>query len=111
MKSLALVIISLGFCTLSFSQNQDSCPGLTPEFTNEKYLAAGGIQFTDASTNDNNSSLTYSWDFGNGQESSEQNPFMVFDTEGDYSVTLTVTDQDGCQEQIQKVVNWSYDNN
>lgn len=34
--------------------------------------------------------LTYSWDFGNGETSTEENPVVFFD-EGEYIVTLTVT--------------------
>jgi len=35
---------------------------------------------------------TYQWDFGNGQTSSSANPpTVIYDTEGDYPVTLTTT--------------------
>lgn len=35
--------------------------------------------------------LTYFWDFGNGQTSTEQNPVVYYTEEGNYTVTLTVT--------------------
>jgi|GEM_PF-5152911 len=37
-------------------------------------------------------SLIYSWDFGDGATSAEQNPSHLFETAGDYEVKLTVGD-------------------
>jgi len=39
--------------------------------------------------------VSYSWDFGDGFTSVEANPAHVFQAAGDYTVTLTVTDDDG----------------
>ncbi len=50
------------------------------------------VNFTDASTN---SPTSYSWDFGDGNSSSAQNPQHIFTTPGTYNVTLTVTNADG----------------
>ena len=36
--------------------------------------------------------LTFTWDFGNGIKSNEPSPTYVFDKEGAFSVTLTVSD-------------------
>jgi outer membrane protein OmpA-like peptidoglycan-associated protein len=38
---------------------------------------------------------TYSWDFGDGGSSSEQNPTYRVEKEGDYTARLTVTDSQG----------------
>ena len=42
---------------------------------------------------------SYSWDFddsdGIGEDSTEQNPSYIYDSKGTYTVTLTVTDDDG----------------
>lgn len=35
---------------------------------------------------------TYQWDFGNGDSSTEQNPIYSYNLQGQYEVTLTVTD-------------------
>jgi PKD repeat protein len=37
----------------------------------------------------------YSWDFGDGETSSEMYPYHIYDTEGTYNVCLTVSDADG----------------
>lgn len=41
------------------------------------------------------STLTYSWNFGDGSSGSGTNPTHVFSKSGEYIVTLTVTDDDG----------------
>ncbi len=36
---------------------------------------------------------TFSWDFGNEESSTEQNPFVVYSDTGKYDITLTVTNE------------------
>lgn len=50
------------------------------------------INFTDASTG-TGSSTAYSWDFGNGQTSTSQNPAHTYTASGSYSVCLTIITQ------------------
>lgn len=45
------------------------------------------VEFTDLSTG---RPATYHWDFGDGRNSSDQNPLHSYATEGIYSITLTV---------------------
>ena len=48
---------------------------------------------------DNNTPLTYQWNFGGGASNSTlQNPTVTFNTAGIYSVTLTVTDNKGLSD-------------
>jgi len=53
------------------------------------------VTFTDASTDRNNDIASWSWDFGDGNTSSEQSPMHTFAASGTYDVTLTVTDEGG----------------
>ncbi len=50
------------------------------------------VEFSDSSTGDN---LTYVWDFGDGQTSTEQNPTHEYTVAGDYTVSLTATNTYG----------------
>jgi PKD repeat protein len=50
------------------------------------------VQFKDLSTN---SPTSWKWDFGDGTSSSEQNPRHIYQREGAYDVSLTVTNQYG----------------
>ncbi len=66
------------------------------DFTNDKtYVCPGqSVQFTDLSEGDN---LIYSWNFPGGTPaaSSLQNPTVVYNTAGSYSVSLTVSNANG----------------
>jgi len=52
----------------------------------------GSVQFTDESTN---SPTTWSWDFGDGNNSSEQNPSHTYSSAGKYTVELIVSNNYG----------------
>jgi PKD repeat protein len=49
-------------------------------------------EFTDASSDSDGSIVRWSWDFGDGQASSERNPVHEYAQPGQYAVTLTATD-------------------
>lgn len=44
----------------------------------------------------------YRWDFGDGSTSTERNPVHVYQSTGNYTVTLTVTNENGCETVITK---------
>ncbi len=53
------------------------------------------IMFDSQGTNDpDTDALIYLWSFGDGEQSTEQNPSHTYDSPGEYQVTLTVTDVD-----------------
>ncbi|MEQ8531694.1 MAG: PKD domain-containing protein, partial [Imperialibacter sp.] len=45
--------------------------------------------------------ISYKWDFGDGSSSTAQNPPHTYSTAGDYKVTMTATDEKGCQDTQQ----------
>lgn len=52
------------------------------------------VTFTDLSSS--SGPLTYDWNFGDGNTSTQQNPQHTYTALGQYNVTLTVTDNNGC---------------
>ncbi|MBS1566674.1 MAG: PKD domain-containing protein, partial [Bacteroidetes bacterium] len=46
--------------------------------------------------------LSYSWDFGDGQTSAASNPTHNYTSPGNYTVTLTVRNSNGCTDVISK---------
>ena len=57
-----------------------------------------GIAFSSKGSNDPDGDIvSYSWDFGDGNTSTNENPIHTYDTIGEYDVSLTVTDNLGAQ--------------
>ncbi len=54
--------------------------------------------FSDASSDSDGSIVGWSWNFGDGTNSSAQNPSHDYAAAGDYTVTLKVTDNDGATD-------------
>jgi gliding motility-associated-like protein len=50
--------------------------------------------------NDSEHGLSYRWDFGDGQLSSEINPSHSYFEPGEYQVSLTVTNEEGCVSSV-----------
>lgn len=51
-------------------------------------------------TNNSISAVSYHWDFGNGDSSTEAQPAYKYKIHGNYPVTLTVTDSYGNTHQV-----------
>lgn len=64
------------------------------------------VQFMNASTG--NGTLTFYWDFGDGQTSTEQNPMHIYSKAGIYRVNLTVTNKGYYTDVISKNVYINY---
>ena len=96
-------------------------PSLTVDLTGESTTSTGGgnddpvaafsaaatdlsVAFTDASTDSDGTVVSWSWDFGDGNASSEQNPTNVYAAYGSYTVTLTVTDDQGATDSASELV-------
>jgi len=60
--------------------------------------------FTDGSSDSDGSVVAWSWEFGDGAVSSDQNPTHTFASEGDYDVTLWVTDNEGAMDSVAQIV-------
>jgi hypothetical protein len=53
------------------------------------------IEFEATGHDDENSELNWTWDFGDGETSDEESPVHTYLRPGDYTVEVTVTDEDG----------------
>ena len=87
--TMALLVGILSGCT-----EEETPTNNAPEasFTSEVNETTKTATFTDASTDADDDNLTYSWDFGDEQTSTEQNPAHTYAENGTYTVKLTVDD-------------------
>jgi gliding motility-associated-like protein len=73
-------------------------------------LPVGAAQFTNTTTISDGSGpqLTYLWNFGDGNTSTLANPLHNYTGTGPYTVTLTVTSNNGCVDDTIRTVNSIY---
>lgn len=73
----------------------NNCVGVPTQFNDNSYSPIGGI-------------LSWSWNFGDGNTSNQQNPVHTYNFAGTWNVTLTVADINGCTDNITIPINiWS----
>ncbi len=74
--------------------------GNAPPVANFAYSCSGrDCQFSSTATFDA-APATYSWDFGDGSESTLENPSHTYPNRGTYVVTFTVTDAESAQDSV-----------
>ncbi len=99
--TLLLISIVLGGC-------KKNAP-VVAEFTSSvtEALAEDTVHFINASQN----ALTFRWDFGDGESSTEQDPSHVYADDGLYNVTLVAMGKEDSDTAISAVdVYWPYEN-
>lgn len=101
--SVRLIISNAQGCsdTLTNSIFVNTVP--VPNFTADSVCFGNITNFRNLSTN-SQPITTYYWDFGDGNSSFSTNPSYVYSSPGTYSVTLTVTNNGGCDSSITKLV-------
>lgn len=46
---------------------------------------------------------SFFWDFGDGETSEEENPTHEYKENGDYTIRLTVSNESGCQDEVEQI--------
>jgi PKD repeat protein len=95
------LVVALGLCTCSQKKSDSTAPTtpivrLKADFraVPRSGSAPLTVQFTDLSTS-KLGIATWSWDFGDGGTSTEQNPMYGYTAAGVYTVALTITGPEG----------------
>lgn len=93
-------------CSDSFSQSVFVSPLPNVNFSAEDVCEETEVEFSNL-TSISSGSINYTWDFGDGNSSTETNPSHLYAARGDYDVTLTASTTFGCAEQITNSVSVS----
>jgi len=93
---LVTVTVDENGCTGTFTDTVIVYPMPTANFDTGPFVGCVpyGIQFSDSSIA--GTQLSYFWDFGDGNTSTQANPYHVYTTVGVYDVTLIVETTNGC---------------
>jgi PKD repeat protein len=83
---------------------QNELPNNPPAAAFSVALSRKVALFTDNSSDTDGGIVSWLWNFADGQTSTEQNPEHRYNKFGNYSVTLTVTDDRGLSNSISKNV-------
>jgi len=101
--NVTLMVTSSNGCMDTIVQAVTVNPLPEPDFDFTKACAGFEVDFTDLSTSA--AGITdWNWNFGDGSFATVQNPSHNYPNPGPYTVTLTVTDANGCNDQVRKTV-------
>ncbi len=102
-------ILTIGILLFSSCKNDDTvyntAAKATFEYAENTYMIGDAIQFTDKSVpSEGNTIVAWDWKFGDSDESKsiEQNPSHTYSASGTFTITLTVTDNNGLKAQASK---------
>ncbi len=91
-----LTVTSNWGCTDNFTDTVEVFAQPTSSFTGMNVCDGDSVRFTNNSTND--TTYTYSWNFGDGNFSTDFEPTHTYGSFGNYTVTLAVTTPNGCTD-------------
>jgi PKD repeat protein len=93
----ALLLITFSSCQKEREPAPEPVASFQYEISNNNYLE---VSFTSYSQN----AVSFSWNFGDGGNSTEENPTHTYSGEGNYLVTLTVQNSDGVTSVFSETV-------
>ncbi len=76
----------------------------TPDIDFDYTVVCEGLPTQFGNTSASQNLETIHWDFGDGYFNTSENPEHLFETHGAYEVTMSVVDEEGCTNDIQKTV-------
>lgn len=99
LHAVELVVTSLNGCKDTLVQNVQVYYLPEVGFVSPEPCDYGAV-FLDTTQVTDTTAIAWTWDFGDGNSSTEQNPVHSFNPDGIYDISLTVTTANGCQSTV-----------
>ena len=97
MAGVYTCVTTVGTHSVTATTTVQISPKPTANFTATSVCLGNSTHFTNTSTtNPANQSMSYQWNFGDGQTSTQQSPTHQYTTAGNFTVTLTVSCGSSC---------------
>jgi gliding motility-associated-like protein len=103
-QSVTLVVSAGPGCSDTLTQTVFVNSAPLAAFTSIANCTSDTVQFIDNSTVTPGNIISWSWNFGDGNNSSTQNTGNLYDSSGVYNVALTVVSDSGCSATITQAV-------
>ena len=88
-------------CIIADSFYVDLLPIPTADFEVDSILKLNSLTTL---LNNSTNEVSWDWDFGNQSYSIEESPSVIYDMEGDYTISLQVLNTEGCSDTISKSI-------
>jgi len=104
--TVTLTVTDNNYTTNSMSKNVTvTIPLNNPPVADFSYTTSElTVTFTDQSTDTDGTIVAWNWNFGDGSTSTEQNPIHTYSAGGNFTVQLSVTDNNGDTDIVSKNV-------
>lgn len=103
-NTVTLIVTTPDGCKDTLTTSVDANLNPKADFTYTPACIGDDVNFTNTSAISNNTTMSFNWDFGNGQNSTATNPSTTYATSGTQSVKLVATSANGCVDSIIKQV-------
>lgn len=103
--TVTLTVTSNWGCTATYSTPANVNPNPVASFASTDICEGSSAQFLNLSMISNGDSLTHTWSFGDGNYSTDDNPFHSYGLAGNYLAQLSVTSTHSCTAQYFDTVN------
>jgi len=103
--TVSLAVTSDSGCTASITQTVSINPAPLAGFSLQSNCGSLLVNFTNTSSVSPDSITVWSWTFGDGNISSQQNPANTYSATGTYPVLLLVQTSNGCTDTASAIVN------
>lgn len=100
---VALIVSSATSCSDTVSDTISVYPVPVADFTTDSVCLGNANSFFETSFIPQGTISSLSWNFGDGNTSSSQNPTHIYSSSGTYTTTLTVTSNNGCSIAVSHV--------